>query len=191
MDLGSDGNAVAYAWAAIQSDVDRPVQLLVGSDDSMLLWLNGKQVHQDLSDSGWNAEEATVNATLNKGRNLLLVKVGNHGGGWQFSVAVSGERKGKLYARAVSAYETALRLGVDDAEEVFSNMGVLYSEMRRGGDAARMYQRALEIRPDYVPALFNLAGLLEEQGDRERAIELYRQILSLDPGHSEALSRVL
>jgi tetratricopeptide (TPR) repeat protein len=109
--------------------------------------------------------------------------------GW-FNLALL-YRKSKLYGHAVAAYETALQLGVDDAEEVLSNMGVLYSEMRRGGDARRMYQRALEISPDYVPALFNLAGLLEEQGDRERAIELYRQILSLDPGHSEALSRLV
>jgi putative heme-binding domain-containing protein len=108
VDLGSDSNAVAYAWAAIPSDVDRPVQLLVGSDDTMVLWLNGKKLHEDPSDSGWNPEEATVNATLNKGRNILLLKVGNHGGGWQFSAAVSGERKGKLYAYDTKSLDPAV-----------------------------------------------------------------------------------
>jgi putative heme-binding domain-containing protein len=63
----------------------------------MTLYLNGRRIYQDLGESGWQRDEATVPATLEAGRNVLLAKVGNAGGGWMFSVAVSGERKGKLF----------------------------------------------------------------------------------------------
>jgi putative heme-binding domain-containing protein len=38
-----------------------------------------------------------VKATLKAGKNLLVVRCGNAGGGWQFSAAVAGERAGKLF----------------------------------------------------------------------------------------------
>ena len=66
------------------------MQFLVGSDDRMTLYLNGRPIHRDVGESGWAPDEATVLATLKAGRNVLLAKVGNAGGGWQFSVAVSG-----------------------------------------------------------------------------------------------------
>ena len=108
VDLGSDSRSEAYAVAEITSDVARPVQLLVGSDDRMKLFVNGKLVHDDQSDSGWNPEEATVPAQLNAGRNTIAVQVGNTGGGWQFSVAVSGERRGKLFEYNTKSLDPAL-----------------------------------------------------------------------------------
>ena len=99
-------------------------------------------------------------------------------------------KKGKRYADAVSAYEEAIRRGIDDVQEVYSNLGVLYSEMRQPEQAREMYERALNIDPAYVPALFNLAGLSEESGERLRATELYERILSIDPGHWDALARL-
>jgi putative heme-binding domain-containing protein len=97
VDLGSDSRSEAYAFAEIKSDVERPVQFRVGSDDRMTLYLNGQKIHEDLADGGWAPDEATIPAKLKAGRNVLLAKVGNTGGGWMFSVAMSGEPKGKLY----------------------------------------------------------------------------------------------
>ncbi len=99
-------------------------------------------------------------------------------------------KKGKRYADAVSAYGEAIRHGIDDVQEVYSNMGVLYSEMRQPAQAREMYERALNIDPAYVPALFNLAGLFEELGERQGATELYGRILAIDPGHCDALARL-
>ena len=94
------------------------------------------------------------------------------------------------FKQAEEAYNEALRLGIRGDEEVYLNLGVLYSEMHHTDRARQMYEKAIEIRPEHLPSLFNLAGLYEEQGERRRAIELYRHILSLDPAHSEALSRI-
>ena len=99
-------------------------------------------------------------------------------------------KKTRRYGESLAAYEKALACGLEDVQEVYVNMGVLYKELRRRDQAGVMYRRALEQKPDYLPALFNLAGLHEEAGEREAARELYRRILSLQPGHPAALARL-
>lgn len=99
-------------------------------------------------------------------------------------------KKEKRYAEALAAYDAAIRFGIEGVQEVYSNIGVLYSELRRPAKAVEMYEQALEADPQYVPALFNMAGLLEEAGDRDRAIALYQRILTIDPGYTDSLSRL-
>jgi putative heme-binding domain-containing protein len=84
-------DVVAYGYAEIDSASARAAQLLVGSDDSMVVWLNGKKVHEHLTDRGWNFDQDRVPMQLEKGKNQLLIKCGNHGGPWEYSVGVSGE----------------------------------------------------------------------------------------------------
>ena len=99
-------------------------------------------------------------------------------------------KKGKRYSDALSAYEEAIKYGIDDVQEVYSNLGVLYSEMRQREKAREMYERAINVDPTYVPALFNLAGLFEEAGERQQAMEFYERILSNNPGHWDSLARL-
>lgn len=94
------------------------------------------------------------------------------------------------YQEALQAYEKSLELGISDPQEVYSNMGVLYSDMRDATKARQMYEKALAIDADYEPALFNLAGLCEEGGDREQAIEIYERILVGNPQHWDAIARL-
>jgi len=96
----------------------------------------------------------------------------------------------QYFSEAMAAYENAVRLGIDQVEEVYSNMGTLYSEMQDAEKAREMYERALEISPDYVPALFNLAGHFEESGEKQLAIEHYERILCIDPRHWKSLARL-
>ncbi|HEX7060827.1 MAG TPA: sulfotransferase [Woeseiaceae bacterium] len=100
-------------------------------------------------------------------------------------------KKEKRWRDAIAAYERALALGIPRPHEVHSNLGVLYSAMRRPDEAADSYERALALEPDYVPALFNLGGLREESGDRERSRVLYERILELEPHHAGALARLV
>jgi len=99
-------------------------------------------------------------------------------------------KKDRRYACALAEYDAAIRLEIDHIEEVYSNMGVLYSEMREADKARQMYERALEVDPAYIPALFNYAGLREEVGERGGAIELYRRILAINPRHWDSLARL-
>jgi tetratricopeptide (TPR) repeat protein len=106
-----------------------------------------------------------------------------------FNVALL-HRKQHRFNDALSSYDAALRLGIDEPEEVYSNMGNVYSEMLDAGMARQMYERALKIAPEYVPAMFNLAGHFEETGDKQRAIELYERILTIEPAHWKSLARL-
>lgn len=99
-------------------------------------------------------------------------------------------RKLKRHEEAIAAYREALERGIERPEEVWSNLGVLYTDLRRPHEARACYEEALAIDPAYAPALFNLAGLHEEAGERELAIALYERLLALDPRHREALARI-
>ena len=99
-------------------------------------------------------------------------------------------KKQKDFANAMLAYERSILLGIDRVHEVYTNMGVLASEMRRPERARELFGRALEHNARYVPALFDLAGHHEEMGEREQAATLYRQILDIDPQHWDSLARL-
>lgn len=99
-------------------------------------------------------------------------------------------KRARRYDDAVTSYLRAIDLGLDDVQEVYSNLGVLYSEMRQPERAREMYEKSLSIVSDYIPALFNLAGLLEEHGEHEQAIGMFERILALEPHYWDALARV-
>jgi hypothetical protein len=69
-------------------------------------------------------------------------------------------------------------------------MAVIQAELRRDAVAKLLLERALAVNPTYPPALFNLALQYEEQGNRPRALELFRQILEIDPSWHDALVRI-
>src|SRR5258705_6616143 len=49
-----------------------------------------------IGEHGWSANAYQMKAKLKKGKNVLVARIGNNGGAWQFSVAASGDRVGKL-----------------------------------------------------------------------------------------------
>jgi tetratricopeptide (TPR) repeat protein len=106
-----------------------------------------------------------------------------------YNLALLHKKRGSL-AEAMASYEHALGLGISREHEVYTNMGVLASEMRRAADARRYFETALAGKADYVPALFNLAAQYEETGEREQAMDLYQRVLQLEPKNREALSRL-
>ena len=80
-------------------------------------------------------------------------------------------------------HETQLREKPDDPS-VHSNYGVFLKEKK--GDlegAEREYRRAIELDPNHVNALGNLAHLVSEKRDVDQAAGLYRKALEADPGN--------
>ena len=86
-----NSDVVAYGYAELESATARDAELLVGSDDTITIWLNGKKVHETTGDRGWNYDADHVPIHLDKGVNKVLIRCGNSAGPWEFSVAVSGE----------------------------------------------------------------------------------------------------
>jgi predicted TPR repeat methyltransferase len=61
-----------------------------------------------------------------------------------------------------------------------------------GNDASAMLalQKVMPLNPRHFPAMADLAGMLEDFGDKKAALDLYRKVLVLDPKHEGAVDRV-
>lgn len=87
--LRPQNDAWVFAYAAIDSPVDAATELSVGSDDQLVVWVNGAQVYEHRDSRSWGPGQATVPVNLKQGLNHLWIKCGNDSGPWDFSVAVA------------------------------------------------------------------------------------------------------
>ena len=62
--------------------------MVVGSDDTLTVWLDGKKVYDFTERRSFEHEQDRFDVSLARGPNHILVRCGNRGGGWQFAVAV-------------------------------------------------------------------------------------------------------
>ena len=70
-------NKSVFATAILTSEAARPARLAVGSDDTLHVWLNGKEVYKFNDHRSFSAEESSFDVDLTKGENRLLVRCGN------------------------------------------------------------------------------------------------------------------
>lgn len=95
------------------------------------------------------------------------------------------------YEPAIAMYQRALSLGVSDAEEAQLNIANICMDHLHDHDRAREHlQEALEIKPAYAKALYNLGNLAEQEGDRAEASRCFRRCLEIEPGFESALARL-
>jgi hypothetical protein len=74
--IGREKGVVAYAFAAIDSPVERPVQVRAGSITAIKIFLNGKQIFaRDEYHHGMQVDQYIADGLLQSGRNELLLKV--------------------------------------------------------------------------------------------------------------------
>ena len=79
--LGGE-DRVAYLKTKIWSDTEQKVRLELGSDDGVKVWLNGQIVHSNNTTRPCSPGQDKVDITLKEGRNSLMVKITQGGGGW-------------------------------------------------------------------------------------------------------------
>lgn len=78
------GNTIAYLHRTIEADADGQVTIQVGSDDQIAIWVNGNQeLFLDVIRGVPDVLDKVV-VPLKIGRNDLLMKVGNIGGGYAY-----------------------------------------------------------------------------------------------------------
>src|SRR5258708_855898 len=82
--------AIAYLGVVIESPQDQDIVIAGGADDNMKLWLNHELVMADpqVVHRFIKKFRTLTGARLNKGRNFLLVKVGNLTGDWRAMVTL-------------------------------------------------------------------------------------------------------
>lgn len=79
----------AYGYAEVQSPVAGDAQMAVGSDDTLTVWVNGRQVYNFQESRSLAAEAARFDIKLAKGSNRIWIMCGNHGGPWGFIIALA------------------------------------------------------------------------------------------------------
>ena len=93
-EIGAAGpfdDITAYGLVTLVADeAMKGVSLLVGSDDSIKVWLNGEVVHTNAVNRGRSRWQDEFEVDLKRGNNLLMVKCSERGGGWGVYVGIRG-----------------------------------------------------------------------------------------------------
>jgi hypothetical protein len=80
-------DSVAYAVSYITAPEEmKGVKMKTGSDDQCKVWLNGKEVFKFTEPRAADKDQDTTDVTLQKGVNVLVVKVVNEKMDWSFCV---------------------------------------------------------------------------------------------------------
>jgi hypothetical protein len=80
-------DSVAYAVTYIDSPADlKNIKMKTGSDDQCKVFLNGKEVFKFTDERATDKDQDTTEVTLNKGVNVMVVKVVNVKQEWSFCV---------------------------------------------------------------------------------------------------------
>ncbi len=85
----------AYAATYLYSPRRQNVRLMIGSDDGVAVWLDGKQVHYVETERPLNPEEDLVPVTLSAGWHVLVCKVSQYQFRWDLTLRVTGTRPGQ------------------------------------------------------------------------------------------------
>ncbi|HOX38155.1 MAG TPA: HEAT repeat domain-containing protein [Candidatus Brocadiia bacterium] len=93
--IGGDQRC-AYLLTKVYSPKAQEVNLEMGSDDGIKVWLNGAVVHANNASRGMNPGEDKVKVALNEGWNCLLMKITDGGGDWSACARIRGVDGGKV-----------------------------------------------------------------------------------------------
>jgi len=91
---------------------------------------------------------------------------------------------------AVHCYEEAIRYGPGNPKDL-NNLGIALAGLHRYAEAEERFAQALKLDPVYPSALFNHAGMLQEQGRTSEAVAEFRSggaLLASKEKLSEALA---
>jgi hypothetical protein len=90
------GYACAYAAAFVHSPKKQKVQIRLGSNDSVKMWLNKKLMWDNKIGRGVALDDDIVEVTLPKGESAILLKICNQGSNWGFCFRITDENGDKI-----------------------------------------------------------------------------------------------
>ncbi len=94
-------NSICYLYRQISADADSKVRASLGSDDGIMVFLNGKKIFTNDAVRPAAPDQDFATLDLKPGKNDLLLKISNRGGGWEFYFrpAISGKLQAQLERR--------------------------------------------------------------------------------------------
>jgi serine/threonine protein kinase len=92
------------------------------------------------------------------------------------------------YPHAIETYQKVAKLDPGRADTFF-NLGYIYAVTENYSKAKEMYSRVVELSPEYLDeALFNLAMVQAQLGERDNGIKSLKQALEINPANESALA---
>lgn len=77
------GHHLAYAAVLVRSGKEQFAQARIGSDDGCQVWQDGRLILSSPVERAAQPDQDIVGVHLKQGDNLFLLKVADHGGGWE------------------------------------------------------------------------------------------------------------
>ena len=77
-------NCICYLYRQLTVEADSKIRVSLGSDDGIMIFLNGKKVFLNDAFRPAAPDQDFVALDLKQGKNDLLLKISNVGGGWEF-----------------------------------------------------------------------------------------------------------
>ncbi len=96
-------------------------------------------------------------------------------------------QKEKQFKHALEAYDTLISRHPDNAEAHFNKGYIYLTEYLEFEKAEPEFKKAIEIKPDYTEAVYNLGRVYEVMGETEKAKEKYREALKLTTNYPLAI----
>jgi len=87
--FGNMDHHFAYAYVNISSPVKQEAQLLIGSSDSIEIWLNGNRIWRNLVRRSAKIDNDKIPVVLQKGWNSLLIKIYDYAYSWRMPVRIT------------------------------------------------------------------------------------------------------
>ena len=92
------------------------------------------------------------------------------------------------FPRAIASYRKAAELEPLRPESFF-NLGYIYATVEDFPQAKEMYARVVKLEPDFLDeALFNLAMVQEQLGERSQCVKNLRRAIDVNPANTSAVA---
>jgi tetratricopeptide (TPR) repeat protein len=92
----------------------------------------------------------------------------------------------KMYRDAIETYQE----GPKDSAVIANKIGIAYHQLQEFDSAAKWYQRAIKLNPQYAEAINNLGTVFYTHKSYRRAISQYHRALRLTPQSASILSNL-
>ena len=91
---------------------------------------------------------------------------------------------------ALLHYDTLLMQRPDDYIVLFNKGYVNYVYLENNEAALDYFNQSLAIKPDYLDAKYNQGRVLEQMGDYAQAMEIYKEVLKIQPDYRLAIDAI-
>ncbi len=97
----------------------------------------------------------------------------------------------KLYPKALSEFQRALKAGGEEMAEIYNAIGFAYFAQKQFDLAIKNYKESLSLQPQYLAAWNNLGNVYESKKLVAQALEAYEQVLVIEPNNEIAQRRAI